>query len=392
MTTSFKKLPNSAIELSALIPLKDLKTETEREFARAKAGLEVKGFRKGMAPEAIAREAISHKKLFDAATETLIKRSLHEAAEENAWTIIDRPVIEIKDDSTSLSYSAKFSIYPEVNLEGWKKIAEAERIELAKRVEKITAPDHEVSQAVEWLREARAELQPTTEPAKQGMVIDIALTSSVDKKPHEDRFILGKGRFMAGLEDKLMGHAVGETMKFLLTAPADYWKEDLRGKEISFTAEIKGLFNRILPDANDAFAAASGTFKTMGELKNSIKEGIILEKKEREEEASCIKILETLTDEANIEIPTPMLERMKSSVKEEEKTLKRRIATHLVIYTLAEKVDARPSEEEVEKGVALYKGEIESKSEIDQKELHGYIYERIQQKKVYAKLLNTDGN
>lgn len=382
MKSSFEKLPGSLIELSVEIPLEDLKRAVDAEFEHARKGLELKGFRKGMVPEALAREAISPKKLFDAAAETLVKQTLHEVAESNDWTIVDRPIIEIKDDANSFSYSARFPILPVPNVDGWEKAADAERQALAKRLEKLSVTGDEVAQAIDWLREARAKLEPSEKPSEKGMVIDLELSSSIGDKPMADRFILGKGRFMPGLEEHLVGRRAGETATFSLTAPPDYWKEDLRGKELSFTAKIKGVFDRIIPELDDAFAATAGKFKAVSELETSVKGGILAEKKEKEGEAACIRILEAIVEKAAIDIPASMLERVRrNGAKEDDAALKRKLAMHLVIHSLAEKTDAHPSNEEVEEALA-----------IDPTVSRDYIYERIQQQRLYAKLLGSDGN
>lgn len=375
------------MELTVDMDLLEFKDYYARAFQAAKANIEIKGFRKGMAPDALLEGALDPKKLFDNAAERAIKETLANVAEKNAWTIIDRPVIEIKDTNKSFSYVAKFSVFPEVNIEGFDAIAEKERAALEKKKEKITVKEDETKDALAWLQNARAENKETTESAALGRVVEITVKSSFAKEAHNDRFVVGKGRFMAGFEEKLIGKKAGETVAFSIKGSADYWNEELRDKDVDFEVTINKVYDQILPELDDAFAEKAGKFKTLAELKESIMTGIREEKIHHEEEATCIAALETAVTKAAIDVPLPMILKIQEQDKEiTEDVAKRKIATHLVIYAIADKAGIRPTEEEIQEEIAKY-GAGAKPAGIDAKKIHGYIYERIQQKKVYDYIL-----
>ncbi len=393
MTSSFKKLPGSGVELSVSIDLAEFKAYMDRAFEARRAELAIKGFRPGMVPESLAREAISPKAVFDDAAERAVKVTLAEAAEANDWTIIDRPRIEIKEDPAAFSYVATLSLFPEVDISGYAKIAEKERAALATKKAALAVTDKELEDALLWLRTSRATLAELATPAAKGNVIDIDMTSSEDTKPHHDRFVLGNGHFMPGFEDKLIGVTAEQTLAFALTGPADYWKESLRGKEITFDVTVNKVFDRVLPPADDTFAQSLGSIKTFEELATNMRAGILAEKAQHEDEAAAQKALEAISDAATIDIPAPMIVR----IKEQDPSLtddaaKRKIAQHLVIYEIAEKEGIQPADDEVAKEIAHYNAGAKGPEPVDAKRLHDYIYERIQQKNVYAQLLGTDSH
>ncbi len=391
MTSSFKKLPGSGAELSVSIDLAEFKGYMDRAFEARRAELAIKGFRPGMVPESLAREAISSKVVFDDAAERAVKTTLAEAAEKNGWMIIDRPRIEIKEDPATFSYIATLSLFPEVDISGYMAIAEKERTALAAKKAGLTVTDKELEDALLWLRTSRATLAELATPAEKGDVIDIDMTSSEDAKPHHDRFVLGNGRFMPGFEEKLVGVTAGKRLEFPLTGPADYWKESLRGKEIAFDVTVNTVFERVLPMADDAFAQSLGRVTTFEELQANMRAGILAEKAQHEDEAAAQKALEAISDAATIDIPGTMTLR----IKEQDPSLtdlaaKKKIAQHLVIYEIAEKEGIQPADEEVAKEIAHYNAGAKGTEPVDAKRLHDYIYERIQQKNVYAQLLGTD--
>ena len=303
MQSSFKKLPESAVELTVDIDLIEFKDYYARAFQAAKQSIEIKGFRKGMAPDAVLEGVLDPKCLFDDAAERAVKATLMDETEKNAWTIIDRPIIEIKDTDKSFSYVAKFSIFPSINIEGFEAIAEKERASLEKKKKDVTVKEEETKDALLWLQKAY-------------------------KKADED----------------------------------------------------------ILP-IDDAFAMKVGKFATLTELQESITIGIRDEKIHHEEEATCIAALEALAKKAAIEIPRPMIEKIREQDKEmTEEVAKKKIATHLVIYAIADKAGIRPTEDEIRTEIEKY-GAGAKPEGIDAKKIHGYIYERIQQKKVYDYIL-----
>ena len=393
MKSSFKKLPGSGAELSVEIDLKEFAGYMDREFARAKGELQVKGFRTGMVPDELARQAIGQKELFDAAAERAVKETLASAAEENKWTIVDRPKVEIKDDPKSFSYVATLALFPDADVTGWKKAAEPHRAELAAKKAALAADPKEVADTIRWIRESRAELAAKTEPAEKGDVVDIMMKSTLGDAPHEDRFVMGEGRFMPGFEEQVMGHAAGEKLAFSLTAPHDYWKEELRGKKIDFEVTLREVFARKIPEADDAFAATLGKFANFAELEKNVAEGIKKEKYQRENESATVAILEDIMKRAAIDVPSVMTERIKAQdANLTDDAAKKKIALHIVIHEIAELEGIQPNDEEVAQGIARHHAGARGAEPIDARKLHDYIYERIQQEKTYAELLGTDRN
>jgi trigger factor len=241
------------------------------------------------------------------------------------------------------------------------------------------------------VRSSRAALTPRQAGAEHGSVIDIDMTSSLDSAARHDRFVLGEGKFMPGFEDKLIGAKTGNKLSFQLIAPADYWREDLRGRTIDFAVTVNGVFDRAIPLADDAFARSLGKIANLAELTNNIKEGIIAEKRERTENAAAHKMIREIVDSATADIPDIMVSRLtERDAKLDTEDAAKRAKMHIVIDALAERENARPAEGAVEQAIAHYHAGSKGQAPIDADALYGYIYERIQQENLYAKLLGTD--
>lgn len=73
------------------------------------------------------------------------------------------------------------------------------------------------------------------------------------------------------------------------------------------------------PELNDAFASSLGAFETLDALKESIREGLLEEKKNREKERMRQEMLAKIADRAEGEIPDLLVEREKDRMLEQMK-------------------------------------------------------------------------
>lgn len=62
---------------------------------------------------------------------------------------------------------------------------------------------------------------------------------------------IGSGSFIAGFEEGLIGHKVGETTTLNLTFPEDYHSEDLAGAAVTFDVTIHSIDTKEMPEITD---------------------------------------------------------------------------------------------------------------------------------------------
>lgn len=406
--SSFKKLPGSRIALEVTLGSDVFKPYWEREYGRAAAGVQVKGFRPGAAPKQMVDAAIDKDKVFEAALQEAVRHSLHEVGEEYQWTIIDTPKIEITsgdkllEDGGKLSYKAELVIFPEIAIGDYKTIAK--KIIAAKR-EVAVAPE-EIEKSLEWLRKSRAPQVRVARPAAKGDSIAIAYTVSFDGKPitaneapAHDQFTLGEGKFISGFEDNIAGHKEGEKFSFSLTAPEAYWNKDVQGKKLDFSVTLDGVFEVTLPEVNDEFAKSVGSFATIADLKQSIGDGLRAEKEEKEAEKRRIAILEGVVAKTNIDLPEVFVERTLNGMLEElkptlqgsgkkpedvrkdlRKAAESRVAGNLVVHEIAKLEHLEPTSEEIETESKYH--QYESR-QLESGKFYDYVYGVLLNKKVF---------
>ncbi len=69
--------------------------------------------------------------------------------------------------------------------------------------------------------------------------------------------VLGSGNFIDGFEDAIIGRKVGETFDAELKFPENY-KEELAGKDVTFTITVNAIEQLVRPEYNDELVAGFG--------------------------------------------------------------------------------------------------------------------------------------
>ncbi len=81
----------------------------------------------------------------------------------------------------------------------------------------------------------------------------------------------GSDSYIAGIEEELIGHSVGETVTFNVTFPDEYKNnEDLEGVKTKFVVYIRSAVRMVNPEYTDALVAEKTDYETVAEHKEYI--------------------------------------------------------------------------------------------------------------------------
>ena len=274
--------------------------------------------------------------------------------------------------------------------------------------------------SIKWILNSRAKLVRANKSAEKGDVLDIDFAGFADGKALDgtsgkaDSFVLGEGKFIPGFEENLLGHKEGDTVEFTVTFPGDYWKEDMRNKKVDFKVNVRGVFNRELPELTDEFVKTLGKFESVENLRKNVREGMAKEKSYKEKECVRLKIIEGIIKDSKIELPEIMVSRTldgmvaefqaysgmaktlkpKKELEEDkvrgsfEEKAKNSVASNLIFYQIAkdENLEPKPEEVEAEAGEFLKTNASLKDKNIDPQRLYDYSYGIVQNRKVFEYL------
>lgn len=405
MKHDIKTLPASQIELTVTLDEKEFAGYYQAAEDAAAAEVTIKGFRKGTAPREVVVPLLNHDNVFRDAINEAVRWSLNEIKSQNTWTFIDQPRIEVTDGEPGkgISYKATLTLFPEIELGDYKKIA----AKIFSEQKEVTVPEEEVTKTIDWVRGSRAKETRVARGAALGDLVEIDIDTESEGKPvpHSsfkgDRFILGESSFIAGFDAQLVGKKENEVVQFSIVAPKDYWQKELQGKQLNFTVVIHGVFERELPELTDAFAQSLGSkFKTAADFISSVRDGLTQEKKDKEIEKLRIRTIDEIAKTSKMDIPAVLIERtldgmvadvarmvppednkkpedlMKEMREKLADRAKTNVAANLVMYKLAQVEKLEPTAEEV--------GAEATRRGVDLEKQHDYIYGTLQNQKIFA--------
>lgn len=134
----------------------------------------------------------------------------------------------------------------------------------------------------------------------EGQLIDTGANSNV---------VMGNG-YIDGFSDGLIGAKVGDTVDSEVTFPEDYYSEDLKGKDVTFTFTINSIDKAMtLEQLDDAFVAENLNAENVEDFYKHVREDVTQQMKLQEEtELRTAVMNEVVKKNKNVIFPAGLLE------------------------------------------------------------------------------------
>ena len=309
MSLQVEKLEKNMADLTITVSAEDFNKAITQSFNKNKSKFNIPGFRKGKATQALVEKFYGLGALLEDAIDIAIDQSYPTAVEESKLEIVSRPQIDIKEvgKNKDFVYVAKVATRPEVTLGEYKGV------EVTKADSNVTEED--IAQELLAQQEKNARLISVDDRAvedKDQLLIDF--DGSVDGvhfeggKAEDYPLTIGSKNFIAGFEDQIIGHKLGEEFDVNVTFPENYHSKELAGKPAVFKVKVKEIKRKELPELNDEFASEVSEFDTLEAYKESIKESLALRKQKRAANENEHAVVQKVVENATMDIPEPMIE------------------------------------------------------------------------------------
>ena len=302
------KLENSKVEVLCDVDELTWKDAQEKGFQKLASELEIKGFRKGKAPENIARKHIDLGKIFNEAINLMLQPTYEEVLREEKLQPFARPSVDVtKVSDTELQLKFVIVLAPEVKLGQYKGL----NIEKAK----VSVTEKEVNESIDRLIQGNASLVVSEKPAKEGDTVVMDFVGKVDGKEFEggkaDNYSLelGSHSFVPGFEEQLVGKKAGEVVEVKVKFPEQYVPE-LAGKDAVFTCTIHEVKEKVLPELNEELIKDLNIpeVKDVEGLKKHQKEQLKAQKEQSATNEALNKVIEEISKNAKIELAHEMID------------------------------------------------------------------------------------
>lgn len=310
MSATMEKLSSNQVKLTVTVSAQDFEAAMATAYGKLKNRLTVPGFRKGKAPRKVIENYYGTGVLVEEAFNTVLPDSYDKAVEETGIKPVAQPEIDIEavGAGEDCVYTATVYVRPEVTLGQYKGVA-APAAKWEVTAEQI---DQEIDRAAE--RVSR-KVEVTDRPAQMGDTANINYAGTVDGVAFEGGtsenmpLELGSGMFIPGFEEQIVGMNINEERDINVTFPEDYRATELAGKAAVFHVKVNSLTAKEKPEINDEFAKDVSEFDTLAEYRADIEKRLTEQAKNRAENERTDKLIETVCENATVDIPQPMVER-----------------------------------------------------------------------------------
>jgi len=300
------KTENSQAFLTVELEPAEVEESMTAAYRRLVKKMNIPGFRKGKTPRAVLERYIGREGILEEALNQLVPESCAQAIKEQEIEPIAQPKIEVTQ-TDPVTFTAVVPLAPTVELGDYHSI----RME----PEKVEVTEDQINAVMEEVRHQQATWEPVERPAelKDLTVLDIA--SSIDGTPFINRqgvqyqLLPNSSAPAPGFAEQVVGMSKAEEKRFNIPFPSDYPRQELAGKEASFTVKMVEIKQEILPELNDELARqVSPDFDTLEALRKQIENNIRLGAERKSREDFEQHLLDAVVEQAKVEFPPIMVD------------------------------------------------------------------------------------
>lgn len=310
MATTFEKLSSNKVKLSFVVESKMFDEGIRKAYAKNAKRFNVPGFRRGKAPMMVIENHYGSGVFYEDAFDIIFPDIYRAALEEHEVKPVDRPELDIEqiEKGKDLIFSVEVFVRPDVELGAYTHLG------IEKKVEEVT--DEDVMAEIERARDKAARfVEVTDRPAKLDDQANIDYAGYLDGVAFEGGtaqghdLTLGSGSFIPGFEDQVVGMNIGEEKDINVTFPEEYHSKELAGKPVVFKVKLNSLREKEMPALDDEFVKeASESANTVEEYKAEVRAKLEKQAEDRADAAFESEIIETVSDNAKVDIPKAMIE------------------------------------------------------------------------------------
>jgi len=301
------KVEPGEASLEVTIPPDNVKAAEERATKFYQERARLPGFRQGKVPAAVVR-----KKFADGIREETLRELVQESwrvaqKQEELKPIADPHIHNLKwEDGAPVTFEFHVELKPELKLERLGKF------KLTRKVAAVTAA--QVDAQLNAMREQRAPWTPIAgEKPKPKDLVDVTIATrenGEEKDPQPFQFVLGEGRAIPDVEERIMSLLPGESVEATVRFPDDFAEEAKRGQTRDVKISLREVKRQELPALDDAFAREMGDFESLNALRAAVTADLTKEA-EREADARVRgELIEQIVQANNVVAPRPLVERV----------------------------------------------------------------------------------
>ena len=293
--------------LEVTIPPDNVKAAEERATKAYQQRARLPGFRQGKVPAAVVRKKFA---------DDIRQETLRELVQES-WRVAQKqeelkPIADPHIHNLKWEAGAPVTFEFHVELKPDLKLQRLGGFRLTRTVPAVSAA--QVDAQLNAMREQRAPWTPVTgEKPKLKDLVDVIIATRENgevKDPQPYQFVLGEGRAIPDVEERIMNLTPGESLDATVRFPDDFAEEAKRGQTRDIQLTLREVKRQELATLDDAFAREMGDFESLDALRTAVATDLGKEA-ERDADAKVrSELVEQIVQANNVVAPRPLVERV----------------------------------------------------------------------------------
>lgn len=316
ITVASEKLEKSRVKLTIDVPLEEVETAYKRAVRRVSDKVNIPGFRRGRAPQALVERHAGVESVFREALERLVPEAFAEAVKQTEIQPVGSPELEMlqTEQEQPVSFAATVPVKPEVDTGDYRGI----QITKEKRI--ITEQDIEV--VLQSLEQRMVQWDEVERPVESGDRVKLDLRISVEGRTVTNspgaNMIIGENTMPEGFDEAAMGMVAGQERSFILLLPEDYAVEAVRGKSADFEIKVLSTSQKRLLGLTDELAKASGDFETIDDMRADVRKRLEERAQQDADQQAENTLVQELVAGATFEVPDVLIEEQAQRLEQRE--------------------------------------------------------------------------
>ena len=308
MQYAIKDLAKSQKEVRVTVEPAELKPFMERAAAELSGKVKIEGFRPGKASYEIVAKRVGEMNILEEALPNVVRKQLVEIIEKEKLETVGEPSINVEKAApgNEVIFTATMTLLPAVN-----KMADYKAIKIEPK--DVSVKEEDVDRVVGELRKMQRVEREVEREVRKGDKATVDMSMAIDHVTVEGgatkghSIYLDEPYYIPGLNEQLLGLKKSEQKVFKLTFPKDHFNKNLKGKEVEFTVDLKGVHEIDHPELDENFAKRLGQ-ESVEQLKTLLRKNLQDEANVKEVQRQEIAAIEELIKKSELgELPDSLV-------------------------------------------------------------------------------------
>jgi trigger factor len=317
VTKELTRLDKSNVKLSFTVPKEDILNQYQTMLKEYTKELQLPGFRKGKVPQEVLERKYADA-LKQEALGRIVESALQDYFKQEGLPRNERPLPystpELQDEpkldfDNDFQFSVVYDVLPEVKIGKWKGLdVEYPYTEIS---------DDDIKRELEMIRERNAVVMDKDDgaSAQKGDIVTIDYgifgENGEELKDFQRKdfvFTIGSNTNFYQFDDDIIGMKKGETKEFEKKFADDFFEPTLAGKTRKVKISLSVIKERKMPDLDDDLAQdVDEKFKTLDDLKNSIKARLGKNIEWKQRDIKLQEVLKKIMESTPVILPESMI-------------------------------------------------------------------------------------